>query len=122
VDFNKWYIDLIIMSPNLFNSKTLVSNMSPSLFVCIFDLPARAKALNMINHAGYNACINCNAEGDYDFNKVFYPFIRNLTKRDRTNYNSILNEVLKKEENVPVYKKGDFNIKCIYSHSNKKKI
>ncbi len=110
------------MSPNLFNSKTLVSNMSPSLFVCIFDLPARAKALNMINHAGYNACINCNAEGDYDFNKVFYPFIRNLTKRDRTNYNSILNEVLKKEENVPVYKKGDFNIKCIYSHSNKKKI
>ena len=99
------------MSPNLFNRTTSVSNMSPSLFVCIFDLPARAKALNMINHAGYNACINCNAEGDYDLNKVYYSFIRNLSKRDQKNYNFILKEVLKKEENAPSYKKGEFNIK-----------
>ena len=110
IDFNKWYEDVNMMTPNLFNHTKIVMNTKPYLFTCIFDLPQRAKSINMINHAGYFACINCEAKGQYELNKICYPFIKNLKKRERKKYELSLKELLLKEGNAPAIKKGEFNI------------
>ena len=86
-DFNKWYDDIITASPYLYNKSQSIMGLIPLLFVSIFDFPARAKAMNKICHTAYSACINCNIEGDYKFNKVFYPFKKIF--RIRKNINSV---------------------------------
>ena len=78
------------------------------LFVSIFDLPARAKAINMISHTGYFACINCDIEGKYDYNKVCYAFKNKLDLRDTRQYNLCLKEVNEKKENSSIIK-GECN-------------
>lgn len=102
-----------ITSINLFNKNTSIMEFVPRLFVSIFDLPARAKALNMISHTGYYACINCETEGEYKFNKVFYPFVKYPVQRDQKKYELSLKQVLDKEENAPCNKKGHLNAKGI---------
>jgi hypothetical protein len=59
IDFNKWYKSVTTLLPDLLNQRVIVKNFKPKLFTAIFALPAIAEALNMINHAGCNACINC---------------------------------------------------------------
>jgi hypothetical protein len=92
------------------NTSDIFSNR---LFVSIFDLPARAKAINIISHTGYFACINCDIEGIYDFNKVCYPFKKNLVLRDSNNYKMCLKEINKKIENSSIFKQTDCNIRGI---------
>jgi hypothetical protein len=59
IDFNKWYKSVTTLLPDLLNQRVIVKNFKPKLFTAIFAVPAIAEALNMINHAGCNACINC---------------------------------------------------------------
>jgi hypothetical protein len=106
IDFNKWYDDVTIMAPNLFNHTNFIMNTQPYLFVCIFDLPQRAKSMNMINHAGYFACINCETKGEYEFNKVYYPFIKKLKNREIKSYESCLKIISQKKTTTP---NGDYN-------------
>jgi hypothetical protein len=104
IDFNKWSDDLINTTTDIFNNK---------LFVAIFDLPARAKAVNMISHTGYFACINCEIEGIYDFNKVCYPFKKKLVLRDKIKYNLCLKEVEYKKSKSSLIKQGECNFSGI---------
>ena len=83
------------------------------LFVAIFDLPARAKAMNMISHTGYFACINCHVEGTYDYNKVCYPYKKKLVLRDTREYNICLQEIAKKKECSSLIKQGECNYQGI---------
>ena len=99
------------MTPNLFEHENLIMNFSPGLFVGIFDLPARAKALNMITHTGYNACINCEIEGAYAHKKIYYPFQRSLTPRTQETYKSCLKIVL--ERTASTRKKIEINVSGI---------
>ena len=104
LDFNKWFDDMINTTTDNFNNK---------LFVAIFDLPARAKAVNMISHTGYFACINCEIEGIYDFNKVWYPFKKKLVLRDKIKYNLCLKEVEYKKSKSSLIKQGECNFNGI---------
>jgi hypothetical protein len=113
IDFNKWYTSVTTLLPDLFNQSVIVKNFKPKLFTAIFDLPARAKALNMINHAGYNACINCEVKGEYGFNKIYYPFVKNLPYRDKNKYRLCLDQVSENGSFSRINQKSEINIKGI---------
>jgi hypothetical protein len=78
IDFNRWFYKCNDSFSNLLGEKTLLNGYRTRLFCSIFDLPTRAKALNMVNHNGYNACINCNITGTYEANKFIFPYTENL--------------------------------------------
>ena len=100
----------------MFDRKNSIMNFTPSLFVSIFDLPARAKALNMITHTGYNACINCDIVGAYAHKKVYYPFQKIIKTRDQMTYKSCLKEVF--EKNSSINSKFELNISGIKGPSS----
>jgi hypothetical protein len=112
IDFNKWYSSITKMFPDLFNHKNVVKSFNPFLFTSIFDLPARAKAMNMINHAGYYACINCEVKGEYGLKKVYYPYLNTLPLRDRNKYKLCLKEISNKKTSQ-INRKGEVNFKGI---------
>ena len=71
-NFNEWVRRVADSYKNLFDGNTKIDNYTARLFCGIFDLPARAKAMNMISHNGYFACIHCLAPGEYE-NNTIYP-------------------------------------------------
>jgi hypothetical protein len=47
----------------------------------------------MVNHNGYNACINYDIIGVYKSRKVILPFKRNLSLRTEKDYKKILGNI-----------------------------
>ena len=91
INFNVWFNKCNRSFDNSIGQH-LLHGYRTRLFCGVFDLPARAKALNMLNHAGYNSCINCTINGEYDkeYKKVVFPFADKLTLRTKSEYNQIL--------------------------------
>ena len=93
IDFNKWFLKCEEAYANRLGENFLLNGYRTRLFCTLFDLPARAKALNMVNHNGYNACINCDITGVYKSRKVIFPFRRNLSLRTEKDYKEILGNI-----------------------------
>lgn len=93
LDFNTWLDRVNSKYGNLFNGSMNICGYSPKLFCSIFDLPARAKALNMTTFNGYFACTYCLIKGDYE-SKVIYKYTSQLTPRDKQSYNASLKNVI----------------------------
>ena len=90
IDFNKWFDKCNSSFKNCLGKNELLYGYHTRLFCSVFDLPARAKALNMLNQNGYNSCINCNIYGIYKANKVVFPFTQNISLRNNSEYKEIL--------------------------------
>ena len=93
IDFNKWFLKCEQAYDNRIGEEDIYLGYRTRLFCSLFDLPARAKALNIVNHNGYNACINCNIKGIYKENKVIFPFTQNLCLRSNRDYKEILKTI-----------------------------
>ena len=79
IDFNLWFNKCNDSFHNGLGKTLLLHGFCTRFFCSIFDLPARAKALNMMNHNGYHSCINCNILGVYKCKKVIFPYTQNLS-------------------------------------------
>ena len=97
IDFNKWFDYCNKSFKSCLGQTELLNGYHTSLFCSLFDLPARAKALNMLNHNGYNCCINCNICGNFKANKVIFPYNQNLSLRSNFEYKEILKTVCAKK-------------------------
>jgi hypothetical protein len=93
LDFNIWLDRVNSKYGNLFDGSMNICGYTSKLFCSIFDLPARAKALNMTTFNGYFACTYCLVKGDY-ISKVIYKFTPHLRPRDELSYNACLNNVI----------------------------
>jgi hypothetical protein len=98
IDFNKWFLKCEQAYDNRMGDHELLLGYRTRLFCSLFDLPARAKALNMVNHNGYNACINCDIKGIYKANKVVFPYTQNLNLRSNEEYEEIIKTII--SENI----------------------
>jgi hypothetical protein len=93
INFNLWFNKCNKSFKNSLGKHFLLHGYRTRLFSGLFDLPARAKALNMLNHAGYNSCINCNIKGIYVSKIVVFPYTEKLTLRTKSEYNRILKTI-----------------------------
>ena len=83
-DFNLWF-DRVKFKFNCFDGVNLIGGFKVELFFCIFDIPARAKAVNQVGHTCYNACINCLCVGEHH-GKIVYPFSETLPTKTSRSY------------------------------------
>lgn len=93
LDFNSWFDKVNSKYGNLFNGSINICGYNSKLFCSIFDLPARAKALNMTTFNGYSACTHCLVKGNYE-SKVIYKYTPHLKPRDELSYNACLNNLI----------------------------
>lgn len=85
IDFFYWLKRTAEAFTDYFIGGNKFENNKVRLFSSIFDFPARAKALNTVNHNGYYGCNNCFIKGEYS-TKVYFPFVKQFIKRDQKTY------------------------------------
>jgi hypothetical protein len=113
MDINLWFNRVFVKRTKILKSQNTIDGYSVRLFCAIFDLPARAKALCMVGHTGYDACINCLTHGVYA-NKVVYPFSSMITLRTQNSFDETSNTIkLANELNQHKRKKNDKTSKII---------
>ena len=100
INFNQWFEKCNQSYNNSLGTYSLLNGYRTRLFCGLFDLPARAKALNMLNHNGYSSCINCNIIGVYISGKIVFPYVENLMLRKKREYQSILKQIMSTKSNV----------------------
>jgi hypothetical protein len=92
LNFNEWFDNVNRNYGNLFDGSISICGYKIKLFCSIFDLPARAKALNMTTFNGYFACTNCLTKGFYN-TKVIYKYTSQLYMRDKQSYKECLSAI-----------------------------
>ncbi|XP_022164968.1 uncharacterized protein LOC111029998 isoform X1 [Myzus persicae] len=95
---------------NGININDVIIKISISFICC--DSPARAFVLRVKTHSGFHSCTRCFIDGDYQKNRVCFPYSnRKSTLRDHNSYINMVDEDYHTSESPSVLAKlNDFDL------------
>lgn len=113
-DSNEFISEFVTEADNLItngiNINNIVKKVSISFICC--DSPARAFILRVKTHSGFHSCTRCFIDGDYQKNRVCFPYsIRKSILRDHNSYINMVDEDYHTSESLSLLTKlKDFDL------------
>lgn len=113
-DSNEFLSEFVTELDNLITHGISINNVIKRVsisFICC-DSPARSFVLRVKTHSGFHSCTRCFIDGDYQKNRVCFPYsIRKSTLRDHNSYINMVDEDYHTSETPSILTKlNDFDL------------